>query len=215
MLRVGLTGGVASGKSALARFLAAHGAAVSDADGLVADLYRPAAAGTRAVETLFGRAQLAADGSVDRAALAALVLADATARRRLEAAIHPLVRAGIASWLNGLPAGHPPRAVAVVEAALLVETGYGSEFDRTVVVATAEPVRLVRALAKGWTEARFRQVAAAQTSDAAREAAADYVLRNEGDLAALERSASRLWPLLLEDARLITTGPLPPRKVYV
>ncbi len=213
MLRVGLTGGVASGKSALARVLAARGAAVLDADMLVAEMYRPGAAGARAVEALFGRSLLAADGGVDRPSLGSLVLADAAARRRLEAVIHPLVRAGIAGWLGGLLRDRRPPEVAVVEAALLVETGYRSEYDRLVVVIADEEVRLARALARGWSETRFRSVAAAQTSDAAREAAADYVVHNDGDLAALERSASRLWPLLIEDASAVAAGPLAPRGV--
>lgn len=215
MLRAGLTGGVASGKSALARFLAARGAAVFDADKLVADLYRPGAAGATAVEALFGRSLLAANGGVDRPSLGSLVLADVAARRRLEAVIHPLVRTGIGDWLSGLLRDHRPPDVAVVEAALLVETGYRSEYDRLVVVIADEAARLARALARGWSETRFRSVAAAQTSDAAREAAADYVVPNDGDLDALECSASRLWPLLIEDANAVAAGPLAPRGVHV
>src|SRR5512139_2293162 len=119
MLKVGLTGGVASGKSAVARLLAARGAAVRDADRVVEELYRRGAPGAAAVAGLFGPAALAPDGSVDRGRLADLVLADPNRRRALEAAIHPLVRAELVRWTGALEGAEPAPAVAVVEAALL------------------------------------------------------------------------------------------------
>ncbi len=215
MLRVGLAGGVASGKSAVAALLAQFGAAVCDADALVRELYRPGGAGAAAVERLFGRAVLAADGGVDRERLAAVALPDPVARRRLEAAVHPLVRAGVAAWLQGLAQAGPPQ-VAVVEAALLVETGTFRDYDRLVVVAAPESTRLARAIAKGWAEARFRRVAAAQVADDAREVVADYLVRNDGGLEALAIAAAELWALLVEDARRLEEGAtLPPRRVVV
>jgi dephospho-CoA kinase len=216
MLRAGLAGGVASGKSALAALLARFGAAVCDADALVGESYRPGGAGAAAVERLFGRAVLAPDGSVDRERLAAVALPDPKARRRLEAAVHPLVRAGVAEWLQGLVRAVRPPRVAVVEAALLVETGTYADYDRLVVVAAPEATRLARAIAKGWPEARFRRVAAAQAADEAREAVADYVVRNDGELSALAAAAGLLWALLVEDARRLEEGaPLPPRGLTV
>jgi dephospho-CoA kinase len=215
VLRAGLAGGVASGKSALAAQLARFGAAVCDADEIVGELYRPGGAGAGAVERLFGRAVLAEDGGVDRERLAAVALPDPQARRRLEAAVHPLVRAAVAAWLQGLARAGPPR-VAVVEAALLVETGTFADYDRLVVVAAPEATRLARAIAKGWPEARFRRVAAAQAADEAREAVADYVVRNDGGLPALAVAAGLLWALLVEDARRLEEGaPLPPRRLIV
>jgi dephospho-CoA kinase len=215
VLRAGLTGGVASGKSTLAALLARLGAAVCDADALVGELYRPGGAGAGAVERLFGRAVLAPDGGVDRERLAAVALTDPEARRRLEAAVHPLVRTAIATWLQGLARAGPAR-VAVVEAALLVETGTFADYDRLVVVAAPAADRLARALAKGWPETRFLQVAAVQAADEAREGVADYLVRNDGGLAALAAAAERLWRLLVEDAcYLDENAPLPPRRFNV
>jgi len=214
VLKVGLTGGVACGKSTLARLLCDLGAAVCDADLVVRELYRGGGPGARAVDALFGPGLLTEDGSVDRAALAALVLADPTARRRLEEAIHPLVRDWLAAWVGPLEHSPDPPAVAVVEAALLVETGYYSEYHRLVVVTAPAPVRRARALASGWDPRAFERVLAAQADDAAREKVADYLVANNGDEAALKTAAERLWQALLGDARLLSAGkPLPPRRI--
>ena len=214
MLRVGLTGGVASGKSTLAGLLAGFGARVCDADGLVEELYRPGGSGARAVRDLFGGTVLSAGGGVDRAALGAIVLADANARRRLEAAIHPQVRARVAGWFEGLR--RAPRApdVAIVEAALLVETGSFEDYDRLVVVTGPENVRRARAFAAGWRAERLDAVIAAQLSDAERAAAAQYVVCNDCDRDSLTRAASTLWVLLAEDAGRLAEGlPLVERRV--
>jgi dephospho-CoA kinase len=206
VLRVGLTGGVASGKSTVARLLGERGAAVTDADVLVEELYRPRAAGALAVAALFGARLLDPAGAVDRNALGSLVLNDAAARRRLEAAIHPLVRERIGAWLDALEAGDPAPEVAVVEAALLVESGAYRDYHRVVVASAPLAVRRQRALSAGWAIERFDQVAAAQVDDAAREAVADYVIRNDGDFAALAAAVDDLWP------RLLAAATLEPRK---
>ena len=99
---VGLTGGLASGKSAVARLLETRGVPVLDADREVHRLYRPGAAGATVVARLFGDGVLAADGGVDRAALARQVFADVEALARLNAAVHPLVRAAVEDWVGGL-----------------------------------------------------------------------------------------------------------------
>ncbi|MDD5562534.1 MAG: dephospho-CoA kinase [Thermoanaerobaculaceae bacterium] len=216
MLRVGLTGGVASGKSALAALLARLGAAACDADAIVAELYRPGGAAVAAVARIFGAGVVAPDGGVDRGALAAAALADPAARQRLEAAVHPLVRARVAAWLEAAAAAATPPDVAVVEAALLVETGSFRDYDRLVAVAVPEPARVARALAKGWPEAKVRRIVAAQASDGERAAAADYVVRNDGEPEALAAAARRLWALLVEDAQRLRAGvPLPPRRITI
>ncbi len=197
MLRVGLTGGVASGKSTLASMLAARGAAVLDADAVVETLYAAGGAGAAAVAALFGNEVLAAGGAVDRARLAERVLGDAEARSRLEAAIHPLVRHCVSDWLAALVSRPDPPRVAVIEAALLVESGAWREYDRLVVVTADEGVRRARALAGGWPPERFDRVLAAQTSDAAREAVAHFVVRNDGAPAELRVDADELWDALL------------------
>lgn len=193
MLRVGLTGGVASGKSEVARLLAAHGAAVLDADAIVERLYRPRGAGALAVAALFGPEVLTAEGAVDRGQLARRVLCDPPGRRRLEAAIHPLVRGEIARWFGEQEHAPEHPIVAVVEAALLVETGSFRDYDLLVVVTAPLETRRARARAAGWDGERFERLASVQTSDTQREAVAHHLVRNEGDLTALQRAVEALW----------------------
>jgi dephospho-CoA kinase len=212
MLRVGLTGGVASGKSTVARLLAEHGAAVRDADEVVRRLYLPGQCGARAAAELFGERVLTAAGGVDHAALAAVALADGAARRRLEQAIHPLVRADIDAWVAELAALDTPPAVAVVEAALLVETGSYRSYHRLVTVSAPAELRRTRALSGGWPEAAFERILAAQLDDAARERAADYVIRNEAGIPELRAAVDELWPALRADAALLAAGRALPRK---
>ncbi|MGD1147350.1 MAG: dephospho-CoA kinase [Thermoanaerobaculaceae bacterium] len=214
MLRVGLTGGVASGKSTLASVLADFGAAVCDADDLVEELYRPGGSGAEAVRDLFGASVFLAGGGVDRKALAGIVLADGTARRRLEAAIHPQVRARVAGWFEGLRRRERPPEVGVVEAALLVETGSYEEYDRLVVVTGPESARRARALAAGWPPERLDAVIAAQLSDVERAAVAHYVVCNDRQRGDLAHAAATLWVLLTEDAARLAEGlPLLERRV--
>ena len=128
---VGLTGGLASGKSTVAEILESLGAEVFDCDRYVHELYRPGGAGAKDVAYLFGGSVLDGDGGVDRDALAAAVLGDRGKRMRLEGAIHPLVRDGVQRWLETLG----PRSCAVIEAALLVETGSWRSYDLLAVVS--------------------------------------------------------------------------------
>ncbi|HEX5757887.1 MAG TPA: dephospho-CoA kinase [Thermoanaerobaculia bacterium] len=200
-LRVGLTGGLASGKSTAAALLAERGARVIDADELVADLYRPGGEGAAAVHALFGEAALAPDGSVDRAAVARRVFADAEARRALEAAIHPLVRRRFEALAEA--SGDP---VVVLEATLLVEAGYGAGFDLIVTVEADPAVRLRRAVARGMDAAEARARLAAQGEGEARRAAAHRVLRNDGDLAALTAQIDELVAELGQMAALRQEG---------
>ena len=206
MLKVGLTGGLASGKSTVARLLAARGAAVRDADRVVEELYRCGAPGATAVAGLFGPTALAPDGSVDRGRLADLVLADPDRRRALEAAIHPLVRAELVRWTGSLEGVEPAPAVAVVEAALLVETGAWRAYHRLVVVTAPAELRRARAVAAGWPAERVDRVIAAQLGEAERAAAADYLIRNDGEEAALASRVGELWPRLLDDAAALRRG---------
>lgn len=200
MLLVGLTGGVASGKSTVAGMLAEKGAAVLDADCIVARLYAGGQPGAAAVAEMFGTGMLAPDGSVDRGRLAARVLNDKTARTRLEAAVHPLVRAEIGTWLEHTRAQYGAHSVAVVEAALLVETGGYRDYDALVVVTAPRAVRRARALAAGWSAERFEGTVAAQATDASRRRIASFVIVNDGDLGRLERRVGRLWKRLIAAA---------------
>jgi dephospho-CoA kinase len=175
-LRVGLTGGIASGKSTVGRLLAEQGCFVTDADRLVAELYRPGEPGAAAVRELFGAGALLPDGGVDTKRLANLVFGDAAARRRLEAAIHPLVAQRferIAAEQGG---------IVVFEATLLVDTGGYRRFDALVTVEADEELRIRRAVARGLGESDARARLRAQATSAERIAAADFVIHNEGSL---------------------------------
>lgn len=186
-IRVGLTGGLASGKSTVAGMLAGAGFRVVDADRLVAELYRPGGEGAAAVRELFGPGALDGSGAVDRAAVAERVFADPEARGRLEAAIHPLVRRRFAAIAAA--AGEP---VVVLEATLLVEAGYGPDFDLVVTVEADPEVRLRRAVARGFDEADARARLRAQGDGERRRAGADRVIDNDGERAALERRVDAL-----------------------
>lgn len=173
---VGLTGGIASGKSTVAEWLADAGYRVVDADELVAELHAAGGRGAEAVRELFGEAMLADDGSVDHAAVAARVFDDAGARARLEAAIHPLVRERFTEIARA--AG----GVAVLEATLLVEAGYAPDFDLVVTVEAEESTRLERAIARGLDRTQVEARMRAQGDGTTRRAAAQRVIRNDGGL---------------------------------
>lgn len=215
MLRVGVTGGVATGKSRLCALLAEAGAAVRDADEIVAALYAPGGAGTVAVAQAFGLEMLTADGAVNRARLAATVYPDREARRRLEQLVHPLVQQAIFAWFEELAVAPAAPAVAVVEAALLVETGSFRSYDRLVVVEAALRLRRQRALAAGWLEEAFTAVVAAQATDEARRAVAHYVVINDGGEQLLRGKAGRLWAALLADSERLGTGESLPQGVTI
>ncbi|HXU32197.1 MAG TPA: dephospho-CoA kinase [Thermoanaerobaculia bacterium] len=157
-LRVGLTGGLASGKSTVARLLAEGGCTAVDADEVVAALYRPGEPGARAVADLFGPSALDEEGAVDHRAVGAKVFADPAARKALEAAIHPLVRLRFQEIAAELADG----TIGVLEATLLVEAGYGPDFDLIVSVEAPAQIRLARAIDRGLNQEDARARLAAQ-----------------------------------------------------
>lgn len=184
--RVGLTGALAAGKSTVAGWLDEAGFRVIDADRLVADLYRPGGDGAKAVSELFGAQFLAADGRVDHQRLARKVFAEAAARRRLEGAIHPLVRKRFTE-LAGETEG-----VIVLEATLLVEAGFAPDFDLVVTVEADPELRQKRAVARGLEPAAAQRRIAAQSAPETRIAAADRVLWNNGTLDDLRAEVDEL-----------------------
>lgn len=200
-VKVGLTGGLASGKSTVAAMLADAGLLVIDADRVVADLYQAGGAGAAAVAELLGPEVLDPSGAVDRAAVAERVFADGDARHRLERAIHPLVRQRFAEIAES--AAEP---VAVLEATLLVEAGYGPDFDLVVTVEADPEVRLARAVARGLSETDARARLAAQGDGARRRAGAGRAIDNSGDPAALEKQVAEL----VGELRRLAAGDLPP-----
>ena len=197
MLRIGLTGGIGSGKSTVAELLAGHGALVVDADRIAREVVEPGTPGLAAVVTEFGEQVLAPDGSLDRPALASLVFSDPAARARLDAVVHPLVRARAAELLSAAPRD----AVVVQDVPLLVETGQAGSYDLVVVVETEVEERVRRLVGRGLTADDARARIASQASDEERAAVADVVLTNDGDRAGLAAQVDRLWAERVEPAR--------------
>jgi len=195
---VGLTGGLASGKSTVARRLAELGAAVLDADAVVHELYRPGEGGARAVRELFGEDVLDARGGVDRSTLAARIQGDPVALQGLNAAIHPLVRERVRLWIRGLSreAGGP--RVAVVEATLMVESGSYRDYDLLVVVWCRPGQQVERAIARGMPEARVHALLAGQIPLDEKRRLADLVIDNSGPFQALPAKVDRAWDQLLQ-----------------
>jgi dephospho-CoA kinase len=185
-LRVGLTGGLAGGKSTVAGWLREAGFTVIDADRLVADLYRPGGEGVAVVRALFGPEVIDAEGAVDRPKVAARVFSDPEARHALEKAIHPLVRERFTEIAKGL------QGVLVLEATLLVEAGYGPMFDFIVSVEADAEARLRRAIARGMDEASARARLVAQGDGKERKEAAHRVIDNCGGLPHLRRQVDEL-----------------------
>lgn len=194
---VGLTGGLASGKSTVAGWLADAGFRVLDADQIVAELYRPGGRGAAAVAELFGDGVLAADGAVDRPRLAEVVFADPEARKDLEAAVHPLVRERfreIAAEADG---------VVVYEATLLVEAGRAGEFDLVITVESPPSAQLERAVARGMDADSARARLAAQGDGEQRRRVAHRILMNDSTL---EELRVEVDALVAELRRIAASG---------
>jgi dephospho-CoA kinase len=189
-LLIGLTGGIASGKSTVADLLAARGAVVIDADRLARDVVEPGTPGLAAIVARFGPGVLLADGALDRPALGRVVFADADARRDLEAIIHPAVRARA----RALTEAAPDDAVVVQVIPLLVETGQTGDFDLVVVVDVDPAVQVERIRSRdGLDEEQSRARLRAQAGREERLAAADVVIDNAGSLSGLAGQVDRLW----------------------
>lgn len=191
--RVGLTGGIGAGKSAVSALLAELGATVVDADALAREVVAPGSEGLSEIEATFGPGVIHADGSLDRAAMAHVVFADPSARQRLEAIIHPRVRAR-ASQIEADARAADPDAVVVHDVPLLVETGQQSSYDLVVVVDVPVPVQVERLMAsRGMGEQEARGRIAAQAGRDERLAAADVVIDNSGTLDDLARRVAAVW----------------------
>jgi dephospho-CoA kinase len=191
-MRVGLTGGLGSGKSTVGRALAARGAAVIDADEVARRVVQPGSAGERAVLDRFGPAARGADGHIDRRALAAIVFAAPDELRALEAITHPLVHDEITKELSALHA-----QVVVLELPLLT-TGRRHVYELDFVVLVDAPLELAvsRAVGRGMSEPDVRARIAAQPSAVERREAADWVLVNDGDEVQLQSAVDDLWARL-------------------
>lgn len=185
-LLVGLTGGLAAGKSTVAQLLAQRGCFVVDADRLVAELYQPNQPGALAISGIVGPDVLDSRGAVDHRLLAARLFRDSTLRHAVEAAVHPLVRQAFATRAAGV------RGIVVLEATLLVEAGFAPDFDLVVTVEADPARRLDRAVGRGMPPAEAERRLAAQSAEHVRIEAADVVLRNDGSAAELEHQVDAL-----------------------
>ena len=191
MLLVALTGGVGAGKSTVADLLAEHGAVVLDADDLARRAVEPGTPGLAKLVDDFGPDILDASGALDRAEMARRAFADPDARRRLEAVVHPEVARLFADEVAARREGGD---IVVYSVPLLVERQLAGAFDVVVTVSAPLDARVARVTASGrMTEEDARARAGTQVSDAEREAVADHVISNAGDLDDLRAATDRLW----------------------
>jgi dephospho-CoA kinase len=192
VLRVGLTGGIGSGKSEVSRRLAALGAVVIDADVLAREVVARGTDGLAEVVRAFGDV-LTPAGDLDRPAVGRLVFGDEAARRKLEGIIHPRVRVRAAE----IEAAAPGDAVVVHDIPLLVETGQADRFEQVLVVDVPPEIQLHRLMnARSMSEDEARARIASQASREDRLAAADLVVDNSGTLADLDRRINEIWSAL-------------------
>jgi dephospho-CoA kinase len=197
-MRVGLTGGVASGKSTVSTILAELGAVVIDADQLAREVVAKGTPGLAAVVAEFGDGLLTSDGELDRPAMGRLVFGDDEARKRLEAIVHPLVFERIVA-LEGAAAEHD---VVVHDIPLLAESGRADTFDAVVVVDAPREVQVERMVRdRGWSEEEAASRIAAQATREDRLAVATHVVDNNDTLEQLRARVERLWSELTENAR--------------
>ena len=190
MFRLGLTGGIGSGKSTVSARLASHGAIVIDYDVLAREAVEPGTPALAAIAERFGDDVIAADGTLDRPALGAVVFGDDAARHDLEAITHP----AIFDLAIAREATVPDDAVVVHDHPLLVEVGMDAFCDLVIVVDAPEDVQLERLVKlRGMTEADARARLAAQTSREERAAAADIMLDNTGSIEDLEARVDEIW----------------------
>lgn len=193
MIKVGLTGGIGAGKSEVARLLAQRGAVVVDADALAREAVAPGRPELAAVVAEFGDGVLAADGTLDRAALARVVFGDPRRLAALEAIVHPYVARRSAELI----AEAPPDAVVVYDVPLLVEKQLQGDFDLVVVVEAPEDERVRRLVAaRGMAESDARARIVAQATAAERAAVADVVVHNHGSPEELRHEVDSLWARL-------------------
>lgn len=198
-MRVGLTGGIASGKSTVSALLAVRGAIVVDHDVLAREAVAPGTPGLRAIGSAFGPSVLTADGSLDRAALGAIVFADSAKLDILNSIVHPEVKR-LAQLADQNQEGHD--TVIIHDIPLLVETTQQHDFDAVIVVEAPYVTRIARmqtnrGMSAQDAEARIAQ----QADDSARRAIADYVIVNDGSLAEVEEQVDRVWHDLISAAK--------------
>jgi len=199
---VGLTGGIGSGKNAVARLFAERGVAVIDTDAIAHALTAAHGAAMPDIRAEFGAGIASAEGALDRATMRAKVFADPSARKRLEALLHPMIRSESERQLLAART-HPGFSYAILMVPLLIESGdYRRRVDRIAVVDCAEATQIARVVSRnGLAIDQIDGILAAQATRAERLAAADDVIDNDGDLAALPPQIERLHRQYLKNSR--------------
>jgi dephospho-CoA kinase len=189
-MRVGLTGGVGSGKSTVSAMFEALGAVIIDGDKLAREVVEPGTPGLAAIVEEFGAELLTAEGGLDRPAMGRLVFGDADARRRLEAITHPLIFERYAA----LEASAPPDALVVHDIPLLAESGRADSFDAVVVIDVPDEIRIARMIRdRGWTREDAESRIAAQATREQRLAIATHVIDNSGSLEELQARVDQVY----------------------
>jgi dephospho-CoA kinase len=200
MLRVGLTGGIGSGKSAVSGRLAALGAVVLDGDKAARAVVEPGTPGLAKITETFGPQVLRPDGSLDRAKLAGIVFTDEAARGQLNAITHPLIHQRIQAEEKAAVAAGGPGTIVVHDIPLLAEGQRSADFDVVIVVDVPPEVQVSRLAGRGLPEDQSRARMAAQATRAQRLAIADIVVDNSGTLDDLDRRVAEVWAELVSRA---------------
>ncbi|GAV20867.1 dephospho-CoA kinase [Mariprofundus micogutta] len=190
--RIGLTGGIGSGKSTAASMFAEQGIPVLDLDQVGRDLLAPGSAAVQQIQDAFGITFVLADGPTDRKALAAHCFADAAKTARLNAIMHPLIWQAEEQWLD-----RQQGEMAIIEASVLLESGGAGRMDAVIVVMAEERLRLQRVLRRGLQdEHQFHVILKRQCDDQQRVEQADYLINNNGSLSALRDQVVSLYEKL-------------------
>ena len=192
MLLVALTGGIGSGKSLAAQFFADLGAVVVDSDQLARQVIERGSVGFDEVVTRFGD-EILTVGDIDRKKLGEIIFADSTARGDLEAITHPRIREALAAIVASVPEDR----IVINQIPLLVETGGKARFDLVIAITSPDELRYQRLLERGMKPQEIKSRIAAQVSDSARVAIADYIITNDGNAGNLLRQVKKLWEEVL------------------
>lgn len=219
-LKVGLTGGIATGKTHVLRHIAERGVPTIDADALAHEAVKSPSPAFKAIVQRFGPEVVGPDGEIDRRVLGRIVFADQTARRDLEVIVHPAVYDAIQVWARKLDAAHEdriageiangtrspnaptPTMLVVADVPLLYETGKAAEFDRVIVTVCPEEMQIARMTGRdGMTEAEARQRLAAQWPAAEKAAHADYVIDTTGTFEQTNRQTDEILNSLSREPR--------------
>ena len=197
LLKVALTGGIATGKSYVLEQFRKRGIPCLDADALAHGVTAPGTEATRQIGERFGAAILDAEGAIDRRKLATIVFGDEQARRDLEAIVHPAVYRAIAAGLRAFELTETA-PLAVVDIPLLYETGHAREFDKVIATVCAPETQRARLEARGMRETEARQRLAAQMPAEEKAARADFVIRTDGSFAETDTQVQTVFSRLTE-----------------